>query len=257
MKALVVDDKYFAVDDLIATLEDIDPQGEYIGKYSPAEALVAVEETSDFDVVFLDIDMPGENGMELAKKMMKIRKKLNIIFVTGYPEYALPVHEMYVSGFLVKPASKTAVQKALENLRYPINQKRIRIHALGNFEVFVDEKPLKFGRTKTKELLAYLVDRHGAGCTNGELMAILWEDDGDIELRSAHLRKLIKDLKDTFEKEGLEEFVVRGRNTTSILTDMVSCDYYDLLAAGREAVDEYTGEYMMQYSWAETTMRDI
>ena len=47
---------------------------------------------------------------------------------------------------------------------------------LRQLEIFVGGRPLSFKRSKSKELLAYLVDRNGATCTNGEMLAVLWED---------------------------------------------------------------------------------
>ena len=70
------------------------------------------------------------------------------------------------------------MEKAFENLRFPIakSKKLLRIKCFGNFEVFCKDVPVVFGRSKAKEVFAYLVDRHGAGVNTAELCAILWED---------------------------------------------------------------------------------
>ena len=80
--------------------------------------------------------------------------------------------------FLLKPANEADVRNVLENLRYPPETAPvgIKIQCFGNFEIFVGGRPLSFKRSKSKELLAYLVDRNGATCTNGEMLAVLWED---------------------------------------------------------------------------------
>lgn len=258
MKTLVLDDKFLAVDDLIVALQRIDPGGVHLGFTSADEALVAIEEQPDIEVAFLDIDLPRTNGIRFAERVQKVRPKMNIIFVTGHPDYAVAAHEMYVSGFLVKPVSQERLKRALENLRFPAKErtaapqgKRIRIQALGNFEVFVDGNPLEFKRNRAKELLAYLVDRRGAMCTNGELLAILWEDQEPTQSAKSYLRALIKELRDLFEEKGLGDFVVRGRNATAINTDMADCDYYRLLDESGGAIEGYRGEYMTQYSWSE------
>lgn len=77
-------------------------------------------EKESFDVAFLDIEMPGMSGIELAKKLKDIKPYLNIIFVTAYTDYALEVHSLYVSGYLLKPIKKEDVVTALDNLRNPI-----------------------------------------------------------------------------------------------------------------------------------------
>ena len=68
------------------------------------------------------------------------------------------------------------MRNVLENLRYPAEDvpAGVKVQCFGNFEVFVGGRPLSFKRSKSKELLAYLVDRNGATCTNGEMLAVLW-----------------------------------------------------------------------------------
>ena len=133
------------------------------------------------DVAFLDIEMPGMTGLELALQMKKTCPNLNIIFVTGYSSYALEAIEMHSSGYIMKPATKDKIKTELDNLRSPIEptiekkERNIQVHCFGNFEILLDGKPVPFHRSKAKELLAYLVDRKGAGIERAELAAALWE----------------------------------------------------------------------------------
>jgi two-component SAPR family response regulator len=80
---------------------------------------------------------------------------------------------MHASGYILKPVTAEAIAEAMEQLRHPVNplpEKRLRVQTFGNFEVLLDEKPLTFARSKTKELFAYLVSRRGAHCgVNAEL----------------------------------------------------------------------------------------
>lgn len=131
--------------------------------------------------------------------------------------------------------------------------RRIRIRCFGTFEVFADDKPMKFRYTKSKELLAYLVDRNGALCDINTLCAVLWEEKEDSPGLKSMLRHLIADLKKSFAACGSEDALVRYRGMAGIRTDRVECDYYDWLR-GKESPDSpYQGEYMSQYSWAEAT----
>ena len=102
---------------------------------------------------------------------------------------------------------------------------------------------------KSKELLAYLVDRNGATCTNGEMLAVLWEDKPDTASLHSHLRNLIFDLSHTLEDAGVRGLLVRGRSTLAIDTSKVECDYYNFLRGDRSTISSYRGEYMTQYSW--------
>ena len=107
--------------------------------------------------------------------------------------------------------------------------------------------------SKSKELLAYLVDRNGATCTNGEMQAVLWEDKPDTASLQSHLRNLIFDLSHTLEDAGVTGLLIRGRSTLALDSSKVDCDYYNFLRGSRSATNSYRGEYMTQYSWAEVT----
>ena len=74
------------------------------------------------DVALLDIDMPGLNGIEVAELMCDANPRLNIIFVTGYPEYALQAFTVPVSDFIVKPVSEDALRTSFGKLRFPPEQ---------------------------------------------------------------------------------------------------------------------------------------
>ncbi len=81
----------------------------------------AIEHTKKHrvDVALLDVDMPGLNGIEVAELMCRINPRLNIIFVTGYPEYALQAFAVPVSDFIVKPVSEDALKTTFAKLRFP------------------------------------------------------------------------------------------------------------------------------------------
>ena len=90
-------------------------------------------------------------------------------------------------------------------------------------------------------------------CTNGEMLAVLWEDKPDTASLHSHLRNLIFDLSHALEDAGVTGLLIRGRSTLAIDTGKVDCDYYNFLKGDRSAINSYRGEYMTQYSWAEVT----
>ena len=125
------------------------------------------------------------------------------------------------------------------------------VQTFGNFECFIDGQPVRFKYSKTKEMLAYLVDRKGAMCTNGELLSILWGEDS--EKKKSYLKNLKSDLTRALAEAGLEDVLVKYRGSIGIAVDKVSCDYFDLLSGKDNMLGSYWGEYMNQYSWSEMT----
>lgn len=250
MKILAVDDKKLPLEALEEAIQKAEPAAEIFGFRSAAEALDFAAGTS-CDAAFLDIHMRDMDGIVLAKKLKLMNPKLNIIFATGYSEYATDALELHCSGYLMKPITPEKVRRELDDLRYPIRQeaqKRVYFQTFGNFEVFVDGIPVKFKYEKTRELLAYLVDR-GTFCTNGEIMSVLWEEN----VSDSYLRMLRKDLTDTFQKAGCGGILMQKRGSIAIVPELVACDYYDWKRGEPQALNAYRGEYMTQYSWSEIT----
>lgn len=203
------------------------------------------------DVAFLDIDMRGMGGLALAQKIMDIHPDCKIVFCTGYEQYAVTAFKLRVSGYLMKPISAQDVQEEIDHIKgVKAKEKPLTVKCFGNFEVFAHGEKLPFKRTKTKELLAFLIDRKGAGVTGKEISARLWQDNGDEGKYHNYLRQLFLDLRQTLETAGVGDIVVQSNYSYSLDAEKIDCDYYTYLKTGKP---EFRGEYMMQYSWAEET----
>ncbi|MDY4011150.1 MAG: response regulator [Fusobacterium gastrosuis] len=254
MKYLVLDDEIIAADYLAALIQEIDEKAEILTINNSIQALkIATQE--QFDVCFIDIQMPGINGVEFAEEVKKTYHKTNFIFVTGYVDYMGEAFKLDASDYIVKPANVSQIRHALENLRYTIQEEEIekkkpyiKITCFGNFEVFVDDKPVKFKFDKTKELLAYLIHKKGTRCTSKEIIAILWEEDG----HNSYYRMLKKDLQDVFKKLDCGEIIYSERGQIGMAHfELIDCDYFKWIEDRFEGQKLYHGEYMAQYSWAE------
>ena len=203
------------------------------------------------DIAFLDINMRGMGGLALAEKIIALSPDCKIVFCTGYEEYAISAFKLHASGYLLKPISSKDVQAEIDNIK-GIRQKEkpLVVKCFGNFEVLYNGEMLPFKRKKTKEFLAILVDRNGAGMTIKQICAILFPDDTDDEKNSAYLRQLVLDLKNTLKTVGLEDMLEHQTPFYRINTGKIQCDYFDYIKSGSP---KFLGEYMQQYSWAEET----
>lgn len=263
MNIIAIDDERLALNALVRSIREAEPGANVYAFQKPSELLAEVSSIK-CDVAFLDIKMPGITGLELAKRIKMEYPKVNIIFVTGYNEYALEAMELRSSGYVMKPVTREKIEQELQALRYPVpvlEKKKLYIQCFGNFEVFYDGKPINFRYSKTKELLAYLIDRRGSNCTMGELMAVLWEERVESDSLKTQLRKLISDLRDKLKAIDEEEIIHKERNVIAVDTKSIDCDYYNYLNSPITNINLYRGEYMMQYSWAEyanaALMRDF
>ena len=152
------------------------------------------------------------------------------------------------------PSQETLAQWMEASRTNSPQAKRLRVQTFGNFEVFYDGKPVHFSRSRTKELFAYLIDRRGAGSTMGELISVLWEGRPDTDSVRSQLRSLITDLRNTFRQLDEKSIIIKQRDLIAVDPDRVDCDYYRFLAGDKGAVNAFRGEYMSNYSWAETTV---
>ena len=251
IKILVVDDEKLIREGASKVIHECVQDADIVTCASSSDALSKVQETL-FDIAFLDIEMPGMNGIDLARHIKAVSPDTNIIFSTAYSQYAMEALELHASGYISKPLTPEKVKEELNNLRRPVDtdDSGLRIQAFGNFEVFYDGQPLKFKYKKTKEMLAYLVDRNCAVVDIGEIRAALWDDDQD---RTSYIKQLRKDLLDTLKGVGSDDVVTVMRGGIGVIPAKFKCDFFDYLAGTPKGINSYHGEYMQQYSWAEVT----
>ena len=253
MKIIAVDDEKIALQGLVASIQKATPNADIHGFRLAGEAIAHME-SDPCDVAFLDIEMKGMNGVEVAEKLKSINPDVNIIFATGFGAYRDVAFDLHASGYLIKPITEENVKRELDNLRRPVKEtKSLQIHTFGNFEVLYNNTPLKFKYQKTKEMLAYLVDRKGAMCSTEEIIAVLFENDD----HKAYYQRIRSDLRAVFSNLGCESLILQQKGMLGLAVKDVDCDYYDYLNGKVTLEKLYHGEYMAQYSFAEVTNAEL
>ena len=173
MKVLCVDDEPLAVEYTLKQLLLL-PEIDAAEGFTDAQLALDWLSGNAADIALLDIDMPGIDGITLAARIRQISPRTDILFLTAYREYALDAYSVHPSGYLLKPVS---LEKLAEEVSYvygerkPSTHTHIRVKTFGCFDLYVDEEPVSFKLAKSKELLAYLVDKQGGGVTRSELRA--------------------------------------------------------------------------------------
>lgn len=116
ISAIIVDDESHARKMLGMLLQDAEVSVEVLGEASSAEEGIAMIKAHEPEVLFLDIDMPGLSGMQLAE-MFGEDRDFEIIFITGHHEHASKAFRVKALDFLMKPVSPRELDEALERLQ--------------------------------------------------------------------------------------------------------------------------------------------
>lgn len=258
MNIIAVDDERLALASLQRAICTAAPSAQ-VTCFSSSVAAFEYAKENPIDIAFLDIEMDGLDGITLAKGFKAINAKTNIIFVSGHSSYMSNAFGIHASGYVLKPVDPKKVAFELNNLRHPVEVSKSNIYfqCFGSFAVFVKGKPVIFTRAKSKEALAYLVDRRGAAVSKKELAAVLWEDEEYTRSVQSHLHILITDMNKTLGQAGAENIIIRNRGNYALDTSKVSCDYFSYENGDISAINGYNGEYMSDYSWAEFTAGQI
>lgn len=259
MNILALDDEELMLWALTDSLEKVFNENDIIKGFEESEDAIGFVKSlgnKPLDYAFLDIRLRGSNGIDVAKEIKKLKPKTKILFCTAYSDRAIDAFGVNAVGYLLKPITPEKIRNSLEQLSLMFSnivdiptEKKVEIKTFGNFDVFVDKKPIHWKRLKAKELLALLVDKKGASVTNVEIAITLWEDDNKVK----SVPTIISSLRHTLKDYGVEDILIRSRNHTAIDTTKVLCDVYEFYDGKATALNLYQGEYMANYSWAEFT----
>lgn len=134
---------------------------------------------------------------------------------------------------------------------------RIYIKTFGGFDLYINGTFVYFPHAKAKELLAILVDGRGKYMSLSRLVQLLFEEKNDVKeaKKAFHLiySRLIKILKDY----GIEDIILRKPGMYALNCEMILCDSYEMESGSPGAINNFAGEYMPEYSWAEVTLASL
>lgn len=253
MTILAVEKDETSMKKLGGMLRTLRPDDEVLTFDSSPEALAAARK-QEISVAFLDRKLPEIDGLLLGQYLKDLYPHINLIFLTKERADAFEAMAMRASGCVLLPPSEDAVKTEFEELRHPAGreaQKRVFAQTFGNFELFIDGVPVAFKYNRTKEMVALLVNNRGAQTSNGEIIATLWEDEGDPRVKVSYLSNLRQDLQNTLTKYKVNDIIIKQRGSMAIAVDKIECDLYDWLEKKKESRYSYLGDYMNQYGWSE------
>lgn len=116
LRALIVDDEAPARSELRYLLE-VTGDVEVVGEAPNAREAIELIEALDYDIAFLDIEMPGLTGLDVAEAIAKLRNQPAVIFVTAYSEHAVKAFELEAVDYLVKPVTVDRLRGAIAKVK--------------------------------------------------------------------------------------------------------------------------------------------
>ena len=253
MTAICIDDEPLVLSLVVSLCRELPPLEEVTG-FSVAQETLDWLDDHTADLAILDIDMPDMNGIELALRMKEKRPNLAILFLTGYPQYAVDAFALHASGYILKPINR---ERLAAEVAYALSHREelkpaahIQARTFGEFDLLVDGTSILFSRSKAKELLAYLIDRRGGRVSRANIFSALFEDAPYDRARQKQLDVIIRSLRKTLSDYGIGEILEMGSGGLRICPDKLDCDLFRLLEGDPKAINAYGGEYLTSYSWA-------
>ena len=116
LRALVVDDEQLAREELCFLLSQVGGV-DIVGQAANGIEAVGLIEDLAPDVVFLDVQMPGMNGFEVARRAIGREATAEIVFVTAYDQYAIEGFQVNAVDYLLKPVDVARLEQAVQRTR--------------------------------------------------------------------------------------------------------------------------------------------
>lgn len=191
-------------------------------------------------------------SLDNLKSQLKLRHRLDHRFkdCTGLPK---TMSILLIATENGRP-KKALCTVAVNNSGYEF----LTVKTFGTFQVLgKDLKPVHFEKKQSKEVLAYLIDKHGYPVVINDIITYILERDiSDLNAKkyaSALIRKGIRDL----EAAGYPNVIICENHSYRINENAVDCDLYHFLKGDFYYWSQYNNEYMKEYSWSEETNAEL
>lgn len=210
MRAILIDDEPLSLEGMERLLRryGVEVAAAYL---DPAEALAGGPGVGA-DVAFVDIEMPGMNGLEAAARLMSDMPDLAVVFVTAYDQYAISAFELNATDYLLKPVQPKRLEATLARIA-----ERMRLRRAWErpqqmmFRCFLrlsvtegdgTDRDVQWRTSKAKELFAYLLHMRNKPVPKDVLIDLIWPDL-DLGRAQTHLHTTVYQIRQTLKAAGL------------------------------------------------------
>jgi two-component SAPR family response regulator len=213
LKTVIVDDEILVLELLKNMLQQekyIDIIGECT---SPREALSEITALKP-DLIFLDIEMPGINGIELATHLLGNMEDISIVFITAYDQYAVQAFRLNAIHYILKPPNPDEISQAIarvlsdKRVKPVKNLDKVYVRMLGDIQINGQTSAkLKWPTGKTEELFAMFLLSGANGLDKWTIIDRLWPDSQEGK-REQLLYSTVYRLKKTLTEYGIKAKVI-------------------------------------------------
>ncbi|MBC2727055.1 response regulator [Desulfosporosinus sp.] len=230
IRIAAVDDEMHVLERFQRMIEE-SKELELCGLFETGEQLLDYLAKESLDAVFLDIEMPGVNGLQLSEQILDLNETIDIVFVTAFNQYAVEAFERQAMDYILKPLTEErlgkTVRRLLQTKRTVRQSNKPFIQCFGGFEVFFNGEVLTWKNSKAKEVLAFLVHKGGVPVNWEKIADAVWPDY-DSEKAQTNFHATTYLLRKRLAEAGLSQILQNGRGNYSVVTDQVDCDLYQL-----------------------------
>lgn len=228
--AVLVDDEILVLnllEKIIHETTDITVVGAFT---DPEQALVEIPNLKP-NLVFLDVDMPELNGIELGTRLIESNENeaMAIVFVTAFEQYAIHAFKLNAIHYILKPVDPQSVHEVVKRLKQKreIEQVEVidsgKINFFGTMHLLVNGYKIDYLTAKVEELLALLVLHREKGISKWSIIDVLWEE-ASIEKSQQNLYTMMFRLKKSLRDAGLKVDVTSKNSIYRIELTDVYCD---------------------------------
>jgi two-component SAPR family response regulator len=231
-KVIIVEDELPNLQ-LIKMLLDENKNIEVIGEYLSSNKAWENIQLDKPDAVFLDIEMPGMNGMLLAEKIKEYDENIQVVFMTAYNQYAVEAFRINAVHYILKPISEEVIDACIERLMknrkgaIEIIEEKYLIECFGTFKVFnkTTEKTIKWITAKSEELFAYFICNRGQWVDKWKLCDMFWNQSTPKNAEH-NLHSTVNRLKNSLKSIGIENVIEYSQGMYKAYLEEFECDLW-------------------------------
>ncbi|WP_058300606.1 response regulator [Gorillibacterium timonense] len=236
MKVIVIDDErsmHMIMERMLKKINSITLVGCFYDTWSAYTYL----SDHDVDIIFVDISMPKESGLEFAKRLRDEGRETKIIFVTSHKEYALPAFDVYALDYMLKPVNQERLQQTIERavadmelqknkVRQAAQEHKLIYNCLGTMELRTPQNELiKWRTSKSAELFAYLIMQKGKRVSRARIIEDMF-DHMPLKNAETYLNTTVYQLRKLLSNHGFSQVIYSGNQHYSLDYSQIHVDAF-------------------------------